>query len=468
MVTSPPSSPPGNVILIVCDTLRADRLGLYGYDRPTSPFLDHLAAQSIVYENAYSHYSYTWPTISNLFTGLPYSLLVKERGFTRPQQGGAGTGGGLTRRFPSLASKLLRRGVTSAGVSANPYVNSRLGFGRGFAGFHDVYSWDPQFWEHLHKYTGEEVNAVALPLVERLRASGGPWLLYLHYFDTHVPYQAPAGDRARFVDPQYHREGRFVDGYLRGRDGTVLKYLTDDVAGWIGSEDVRHLSDQYDAEIRHLDRALAQLFFALRDRGVLEDTTLVITADHGEAFMERRFWGHGFLSREEEERVPMIVVPAERLRRPAERVRAMTVTTTDVHYSVLAHFGAGAVNTSSPWWGAALLDSRELHPLGYTEGAYDAVILRDGRHSLYLYQALSGSDVPLPAANGEMLFDRSVDPGEIRDLFVSEPPKAAAIRRRLLDSLAQRGIRELPTSWGDPFDEADRETRKQLEALGYN
>jgi arylsulfatase len=462
-------APPANVIVVLCDTLRADHLGLYGYRRPTSPFLDSLAARALVFDHAYSHYSYTWPTIANLFTGRPYSTLVREGLFTRATGDGAAARGGLSPRNLTLAEELRARGVSTAGVSANPYVTAPLGFGKGFAAFHDVYAWDAKFWEHgLHKYTAEEVNGAALPLVERLQASGGPWMLYLHYFDSHMPYLAPPSDRALFVDAGYRRAGRFVGGYLMRPDGTTpVKYRTPDLAGWLTDEDVAHLRDEYDAEVHHFDRGLQQLFTALEARGALEHTTVVITADHGEAFFERGFWGHGFLSRNEEERVPLIVVPpAGGEAVPARRVDRAVATTTDVYYSLLRHFEKTPGGTrANPWWAVDVFSGEQQRRVAYTEGGHAATVLRNVRYSLYRYDGLEHDALPLPVRDGEYLFDRVSDPAERVDLLAGAA--GGEVRRALLAVAGPELQRRLPGPWSDPLLASGGETERQLRALGY-
>ena len=454
--------PGGNVLVILCDTLRADHLGLYGYPRPTSPFLDSLARRAWVYDHAYSHFSYTWPTVSNLFTGRPYSRLVQDKLFVSPA---ADMSQGGLLAVPTLAGRLRQAGVATAAVVANPYVNSRVGFAQGFDAFHDVYAWDPDFWKTLHKYTAEEVNAAAMGRIDDLERTGKPWFAYLHYFDPHMPYVAPAEDRKVFEDPSYARTGRLVDGYFYDPQGKLLKYLTDDQKAWIEPSDIQNLVAQYDAEIRHFDRGLRQLFEQLESRGLLDETTVIVTADHGEAFFERGFWGHGFLSRAEEERVPLLVVPPARTKARASRI-ADVATTTDIHYSVLRHFGAAPAPEATPWWAVDLLSGRRLRDVAYTEGAWDAVILRGRRHSYYRYRSLVPSPIPLPVRNGEFLFDLGADPREERDLFAADPQLGEAVRERLL---AGSGLdrRRLPGTWGEPLHEADEESKKKLRALGY-
>ena len=130
---------PRNLIVVVADTMRADHMGLYGYHRDTTPFLDSLASSCRIYRKAYSHYSYTWPTISNLFNGVPFSLALREGLFEKPDD--ERQTGGLVDANHTLAERLADRGFETRAVVANPFVNSRLRFAQGFRLFHDFYEW---------------------------------------------------------------------------------------------------------------------------------------------------------------------------------------------------------------------------------------------------------------------------------------------------------------------------------------
>lgn len=457
-VEEPAEAPPAGVLVIVCDTLRADHLGVYGYQRPTSPFLDELAERSLVFEHAYSHYSFTWPTVSNLFTGTPYSelkadsLFVSPEGFETP---------GLVEENETLAERLAASGVESAGVSANPYVSAKTGFGQGFGEFHDAYAWDEDFWKNLRKYRVEDVNEVVLRQLDAMLAKGRPWFHYAHYFDPHMPYRPPWEDARGLVGEGYDREGRFVKGYFRKPDGDYLKYLTPDLRDWVEPRDVSHMVGHYDAEIHHLDRGLRRLFGELEERGVLETSTVILTGDHGEAFFERDFWGHGFLSRDEEERVPMLVLTPDGEPR---RIESPT-TTTDVYHSLLAHFGVAGSEAPDPTWSMDLVRGQAKAPVAYTEGPDATRIFRDGRHALYRYVQKSGRPIPLP--DRDMLFDTETDPEETVDLFESEPERAEEIRRRLLADFPERLTRRGETVPPEPTQEVDEETRERLRALGY-
>jgi arylsulfatase A-like enzyme len=458
--------PPGNVILILCDTVRADHLGLYGYGRATTPFLDTVAQRSLVYNRAYSHFSYTWPTISNLFTGLPYSKLIADKLFVTPK---VNDEPGLVPAAETLAERLGAAGVETLAVSANPYITTSTGFAQGFDVFHDVYSWDAGFWKHkIRKFTAHEVNEVAYQLLDgalKGAGSGRPFFLYLHYFDPHMPYVAPPQQRALFQSPGYDREGRVVDGYFRRPDGKYLSYLTDDVRSWVSPADIDYLEAQYDAELRYFDGEMRELFAFLAKRGLLENTTVILTADHGEAFMDRGFWGHGFLSRSEEEHVPLVVVPPGGTTVTGHRVDGL-VTTTDIFYSVLHHFQAPTKVEGGVPWIMEVLSGKRLATTAYSEGPGNTRILRTPRYALYRYLTIEATKRPIPTHDGDFLFDLQDDPGERVNLLGTDPPLGARLRRQLLTAWG-RGFGSGSPMEEEPMRSADPETLRRLRALGY-
>lgn len=452
------------MVLVIADSLRAENLPLYGYDRETAPFLSSLESRALVYEHAYSHYSYTWPTISNLFTGVPFSELSRRKLFTTPK---AWRGGGLSEENHTLAETLREIGVRSFGVSANAWICDEYGFGQGFEAFHDATSWNPKYWKKPgKKFSAARVNQVAVRFLDELEDEEGPWLLYLHYYDTHMPYRPPKQDRRLFADPTYRRKGRLVGGAAHKPEAgwAPLKFRTPELEDWFDSRDIAQLISLYDAEIHHFDRRLAELFAALEDRGLAETTTVIITSDHGEAFFERGFWGHGFLSRDEEEHVPLVVVPGRKV--PGRRI-ADAVTTSDLFSSLLLHFGlpAEALRETVPRT-LDVFSGVASHPVAYSEGRGDARILRDARYSLYRYYQIKEQKFPFTIANGERLFDRETDPGERIDLLATGDPEAKRVRSRLV--AAAPPLMHQPM-YGplDPMYAGDAELRRRLEALGY-
>ncbi len=447
-----------NVVLVIADSLRAENLGVYGYGRDTSPYIDAWAENAIVFENAFSHYSYTWPTISNLFTGIPFSALTTRNLFTTPGD----RKGGLHPDNDTLAERLQASGVATAAVSGSPYILREHGFAQGFDRFQDWEAWDPGFRDQTpRRFTAEEVNVVARSTINELVREGKPWFLYLHYFDTHMAYRAPERDRDLFVDPDYRRERRVIRGAAMREEGGFLKFRTAQEQPWFTDEDVAALESEYDAEIHHFDRGFHRLLVQLEQAGVLEDTIVVLTSDHGEALFEREFWGHGFLSRSEEQHVPLIVS------RPGERGERISepVTTTELFHALLAHFEAPPAQEGLVLARRADPFARRGAAVVYTEGPGETRVLRDGRHALYLYGNIE-ERFPLPTSNGRMLFDVHTDPQERNDLLASAPEEAGARADRLLAE-ALSGIGTADAGWEDPMERAGGAVRARLEALGY-
>lgn len=457
---------PKNVLLIVSDSLRALQLEPYGYDKPTSPVLENLESSSIVYDNAFSHYTFTWPSISNLFTGQSYSTLVGSGLFSTP------TGaekfqreGGLAPDTATLAETLAAHGVRSYGVSASPYVSRRTGFDQGFERFFD---WDD--WQraglvgNIPYVPADAINDVASRYLRELRwAKRQPWLLYLHYMDTHMAYHATEEDLALFADPSYDRDDRVRDGAALDPDGTWLKWRTPEHADWLEDADVDHLVAHYDAQIRRFDRALGALLAELEVTGLRDDTIVVVTSDHGESLFERGFWGHGYLSRNEEQHVPLIVIlpPGS----DGAKHASFPVTTTDIYHSTLAHFGVAPPSGDETLPQVAdVFTGTPYRSVAYTEGPGGTRVYRDGRFVLYQHQDMENWKRPLPTENGDFLFDLQGDPEERLNLFSKDTTAAEREKNRLIGA----GPEILPThAPADPMFATNGKLRQSLKALGY-
>lgn len=271
------------MILIVIDTLRADHLSSYGYERLTSPHLDAFAKKNLRFADARSQAACTSPSMSSLLTSRsPITLLEQPRGHL-----------GIPEEMPSFAEIMKRHDYWTVAVSASPIVRrtpseaNRFGeFGSGFDVFHE---------DCLMK-DAACVNRAALQSLDVLTE---PFFLYLHYMDVHGPYNPPVDFERRFSghihQPQLLREGRSEKLQLRHqRYGTPIL-----------PEEIAYLRDLYDDEIAYLDDQLGILLEELKRRGQLDDSILVITSDHGEAFGERGYLGHCRLPLFE----PMIATP---------------------------------------------------------------------------------------------------------------------------------------------------------------
>ena len=270
---SPDTVPsPPNVIVVMVDTLRADHMSLYGYERPTTPFIDDFASNATVFERARSQAACTFPSVNSLFTSR-YAF-----DYYRLGQGEMG----IPAEYPTIAEILRTRGYHTIAVSASPIVratpskeNPNGGFGAGFDVFDESCLWGD----------AAQVNARALELLESAQE---PFFLYLHYMDPHGHYAPPADYQKLFSGP--------YDGhdFIAAGDFSPIAEMLYDNGPQIefGDGDLRHLIDLYDDEIRYFDGQFARLIDAFDRQDLLERSLLVFTSDHGEEFMEHGHLGH--------------------------------------------------------------------------------------------------------------------------------------------------------------------------------
>ncbi|HZM00764.1 MAG TPA: sulfatase, partial [Planctomycetota bacterium] len=294
-----PPAPAERVILITCDTLRADRLGCYGYDRPVSPNLDAFARQATLYESAWSSAPLTSPALSSLMTGL----LPQELGVTDDN-----------RQFMPASVETLAEAVSAAGLPTGAVVSNwvlrrpdpadgDVGLPQGFDEFDDRMTHrEANRRKFFDRLAPETADAAIAWLEQRLAADEERFFLWVHFQDPHGPYTAPdeyVQELARPPDDEPPlRLGSSGKGF-----GQLPKYQA------LGDE--RRPSvyrDRYDAEIRYFDEHVGRLLQWLSERGLTDDALIVVTADHGESLGEHDFWFcHGENVHREVVRVPLIV-----------------------------------------------------------------------------------------------------------------------------------------------------------------
>ena len=271
------------LILISIDCLRADHVGVYGYEKPTTPSIDELAKESAVFRRAASASSWTIPSHMSMFTGLPPLL----HGVSESQDRyWAGTAKKLAPSVPYLAEILAREGYDTAGAVSSVAMSQVYGFERGFG----VY--------RLHPASAAEVVDSALDLARR--AKGREQFLFLHFIDAHWPYLPMVEFR------EYARE--FLDRFPpRPKDISELTRRLSGKAEKARPEDAAFALSLYDAAIAHVDRELGRFFRELRSLSLYEDSLILVTSDHGESFHDHRTWGHGRNLYQELTHVPLIV-----------------------------------------------------------------------------------------------------------------------------------------------------------------
>ncbi len=419
-----------NVLFILVDTLRADHLGLYGYERPTSPTLDAFAREALVFTDARSQAGCTFPSANSILTSQPPArFLGQPRGAL-----------GIPEGIATLPEILREHGWATAAVSASAVVrkspsttNRHGGFDRGFDLFLEDCLWSSAVC----------VNERALAALDTLPR---PFFLYLHYLEPHAPYRPPRFHQRRFA----RRDGSDKRFIRRGDPNPIGRALYGGAPDPGATErDLRHLIDLYDEEIAFFDSQLALLLAALGERGLAEETIVVLASDHGEEFLEHGHIKHCRTVYEASIKVPLVLripgVPPARLAIGAENQ--------DVLPTLLDHLGIDAAGHG--FSGLSLRPGIEsggrVRPHQFSaQGVFRAAV--GPRHKLV-------HDLSTRRA---WLFDVARDPGERRDLLAAERRAYASLRDAL-------------HSWMETAEGTDaagsltlaREAERRLRAVGY-
>ncbi|MGH0033402.1 MAG: sulfatase family protein [Myxococcota bacterium] len=424
-----------NVLLISLDTVRADHTSLLGYDRETTPRLVQLGREGAVFTDGYTMTSTTGPTHATLFTGR-YA----------PAHGVARNGVSLAASATTLAEHLAARGYRTAGFASSFVLAARFGFAQGFGFYDDRFDREgsslPQpFWEgHAvpgrgFDRAGDRTTERALAWLESQAGQGGPFFLFVHYFDAHEPY-APLPDRQR----------RLAAGGEPAASAEI---------------------DRYDGEILFVDDQVGRLLDALDDLGLAESTLVFVTSDHGQGLTDHNDAFHSVNVYEESVRGVFVfrgpgVAPGVRSRAPVQHV--------DVVPTILDLLARGSQRSLN-------LPGRSLVP----ELAGGDTI--DPERPVYVYRQLYPGPRVLRGTpvDGEQhgvrigdwkyiegtrdgvreLYDLSRDPGERNDLSEAEPEKLRELSGRLAAWRSTLGT----TRAAAPA--LSVEERKKLQALGY-
>ncbi len=282
-----------DIILLSIDTLRADHLGTYGYERDTSPFLDQLGAEGVVFDQAWSPTSWTLPSHTTMLSGqLPIHHGTIDDHLTIPAD------------VPLVTTTFARAGYGTMGAVATLFVSSRYGFDRDFEHFVDFGIRDKQT-NNLSTVDADHVFDHALHWAQE-QPAGKPLFLFLHVYDVHYGYDAPPPFNEKFDRPPTWGDEIYKNYWVYKKK-------------MVSAAQLEHQIAQYDEEIAWVDHAFRQ--FVETWRGAGRDAIIVVTSDHGEEFGERESWGHAHTLWPEQLHVPLIVHgPGIEPRRIAERV----------------------------------------------------------------------------------------------------------------------------------------------------
>jgi arylsulfatase A-like enzyme len=383
--------PPPSVVFFAVDTLRADHLGCYGYPRPTSPRLDALSRESVLFEHAISQSPWTLPAFASMLTGVVPSRHGAGRG-KRCIFGGCG---GLFAGRGMLGERFIAAGYRTAAFVSNGFAGPAVGLGRGFETAEVVYG-------------GSATVDRAIAWLEQNHTV--PLFLFVVVVEPHAPYVPRPDDAAPFLDPSY-----------AGPIGTKFSGVVD--PNWTDA-DRQRVVDLYDGEVRTADRLLGRVLDALPRLGIDERTLVVFAADHGEELFDHGSVGHGHTMYDELLRVPLLVrfpggTPSGRVDR---QVRTMDVFPTILDaVGIPVPSGLDGVSLLGLARGGAAPASLDVAPAEFTYRPPDLRAVRRADRKLIV-------DVDHDTIQ---LFDLGNDPRERTDVARARPAEVAALRRAL-------------------------------------
>ncbi|MBZ0275556.1 MAG: sulfatase [Anaerolineae bacterium] len=509
-----------NILFIVLDTLRRDRLSAYGHQRETSPEFDDFASRSTLFERAVAPAQWTIPSHSSMFTGLYPGTHQVTQGSSR-----------LSGSYPALAEILRGAGYHTVAFCNNPLVGVlNNGLQRGFERFYNYASAAPfrpkeeqrsrlqrnllrYFRRHFARPIGNQfahsdflfrvsLNPVFVPLWTRLINYKGntahsiddlinywgqrhhaepekPVFAFLNLMGAHLPYNPPQ-DYVDRVAPHL-RHDRHAYAFMRR--------FNSDAARWASPPDPalqdweqQALTDFYDAEIAHQDYHLGRLLNYLRQSGALDHTTVIIAADHGEGHGDHDFFGHGFSVYQELVHVPLMIFDKERF--PAGKRVSTNISTRRIFHTVLETAGVQPpLDEADPNADIARLSLRSAvfgadteGDIAFSEAFPPLTFLNVVKHQnpaliermgLNLTRRTVYSGIhKLVTLNGQIegLFDLTTDPAETHNIAGEQTTLVAALRRKLDTFVVQTEDQRAEAA---AFAEVDAGVVEHLRALGY-
>lgn len=454
--TAGPPFPGAGLLLISVDTLRADRLGCYGYDRGTTPNLDALAEESVLFTDMYSNSPKTASAHMSLFTSL---LPTVHKVRNQSKRLGLSTPALASNRL-TIAQVLNRSGYWTACIAGGGNIQPDMGFGRGFRNRFESALWD--------------VKKVVNRTIERLdqaQAAGQPPFVFMHTYQVHGPYLPPPEYEQRFAanpspiigsrvalyrDLPFNKQWGIMN---RGPDNDETK------AYWYGKEhfgddEARYLSDLYDGEVAYTDFQLGRLIETLRESGQLDEMIVVVLADHGEEFREHGDFEHDQLYTEHLH-VPCIIrLPGGAMGGTEVRGMASLIDVMPTLLELLdiegpiTMAGTSLVNAMETGSTASqpVVSERVMYPNDYKAS------LRNERSNVIFHATERRIDA----------FDLTADPAELVNVFGSAPfslPAADKLRHLLGQAFHNRDVLDEVDAGSNITVDASR--LEELQALGY-
>lgn len=423
-----------NIVFILIDTLRADRLGAYGSEKGLTPFIDSIAKQSVVFTQCFAPSSYTVPSVASIYTGLYPSNHGVEFGLVRKEANSI-VQHKLSNKYPTLPKILKNHGYATHGFVTNACLKPEFGFSGGFDHY-DVKSWEEGIWITKQLNTN----------LARINAQK-PYFLFFLYFDPHETY-----NRHRRLDLKFP-EG-FPDEKISDFSQSYLSDLEGKEDIKTGTQQLQVLETLYDGEVLYTDQHLQNAFKKLN---ITDDDLVVITSDHGEGFMEHGRLGHAVHLYNETLHVPLIIrLPKKRF--AGQRIDAI-VSLVDLLPTVCQMAG---IMPKGNYDGLDLLNC--LNTKVFTERPLFANLNRSKEIN---FSATFFRDWKfiIDRSNKKMeLFNLRLDPSETKNLK-EEYPNIAKRMEKLIQDHVKPGPRRKPVM--ARATEITKEELEKFKAMGY-
>ncbi len=463
LAKSSPRADLPNVLLIVMDTTRADRLSAYGYHRSTTPALDRIASEGLTFTRAYAASPWTLPSHASIFTGeYPIIHQATAEHFD------------LDDRLPTLAEHLSQRGFATVAFAKKGWLSGETGVMRGFEDYYDL-TWGSttalvstyRYLIRRHKLRqGVKDKGAALINAKFMdwmdRNGDEPFFAFINYNEAHERYEPPSPYREQFLgdrkDTPWGREQRMDPrAYL----AAYVDYSADDMAVF---------SDLYDGCVAYQDARMGEMFDYLQGRGLLDKTLVIVTADHGENLGDHGLMSHRFCVYNSLLHVPLIV-------RFPGALPAGVVTDAPVENRLL--WAMIDMVLSDPWEDQPIALSRFVSSLTEDDEAGGPILSELYKTALNSefwrnskrieeydrsFRCIQLNELKyISSSDGrDELYDLRVDPGELNNLADKRPDDLHRLRDLLLSKIA---LLDVPEPGNTP--KLSEKLMRQLRSLGY-
>ena len=458
---------PPNVILISIDSLRADHLGCYGYPKATSPNIDILANEGVVFTNAISTTTWTLPSHISMLTALYPEVhqVIHD-------------GNKLSDKAVVCAEIMKEAGYLTAGFVSGPYLSSKFGYNQGF----DIYDDDTISYssnEESHRgITSPKIHQQITKWLEQKYRSS--FFLFIHYWDVHYDYAPPPPFDTMF-DSDY-------TGTITGKNFETNKRINPQMS----KRDLEHIIALYDGEIAFTDSYIGKLMKYLKHLGIYENTMVILTSDHGDEFFEHGCKGHRNNLFDETLKVPLIIKFPSSLASPSplgmrinQQVSIIDIVPTFLDYLGITPYTALDGQSLLPLIAGNIGTGTEIQHrfadlhgfmkcvrtnqfkyihIAHHEKARKKEMRRFSLHRLF-DKIRHHDDMKVEEREPTLLFDLQHDPMERHNLAMSNPELKIEMHHILMNWLSEAKI--LAANIGKSDFEYDENLKKRLRDLGY-